>query len=197
MQGPQLHPYWQRSEPAADGTWVEVRSDRDVVVARQKGRELARRAGFTGSDLTLIATAISEVARNVVTFAGQGEIVITVVETDGARGVSIIASDRGPGIPDIAEALRDGVSTGGGFGIGLPGARRLMDEFHIHSKAGEGTTITMTKWCVTPRRPMGHHTDHWTPKTSSPSFVATCVPTKVAISATLRRIRTAWCRYRR
>jgi serine/threonine-protein kinase RsbT len=164
---PDVDRFWHQSEPARDEARVEIRIDSDVVVARQKGRELARRAGFTGSDVALIATAISEVARNIVTFAAPGEIAIAVVGNDGAGGISLIARDQGPGIPDVDGALRDGVSTGGGFGIGLPGARRLMDEFHIYSRVGEGTVITMTKRCADPRRPRGH----WTPKSSSPSSV--------------------------
>jgi anti-sigma regulatory factor (Ser/Thr protein kinase) len=125
---------------------VRVRDDGDVVVARRSGRELAAAAGFTATDLTLIATAISEVARNIVAFAAPGEITITPVGGPDRRGITVRAADNGPGISDVSEALRDGFSTGDGLGIGLPGARRVMDEFRIRSAVGEGTTIVMTKW---------------------------------------------------
>jgi serine/threonine-protein kinase RsbT len=123
-----------------------IASDSDVVTARQAGRELAMESGFKGSDLTLIATAISEIARNIVVFAGRGEITISPLDTDGRRGVLIVAEDAGPGIPDIAMAMRDGYSTGHSLGLGLPGAKRLMDEFEIVSEVGIGTTIKMRKW---------------------------------------------------
>jgi serine/threonine-protein kinase RsbT len=127
-------------------TKVPVAADPDVVVARQRGREMAMRAGFPATDLTLVATAISEIARNIVKFARRGELTITLV-TDGDRsGVSIVARDSGPGIPDIAQALQDGYSTYRGLGLGLGGARRLMDEFDIVSEIDVGTTVTMTKW---------------------------------------------------
>jgi len=169
---PDLDPFWQQSEPARDEARVDVRIDSDVVVARQKGSELARRAGFTGSDVALIATAISEVARNIVTFAAPGEIAIVVIGNDGVGEITVIARDQGPGIPDVDEALRGGVSTGGGFGVGLPGARRLMDEFHIYSRAGEGTTITMTKRCVDPRH-ASRRPGHCTLKTPRPAAIVT------------------------
>ncbi len=125
---------------------VRVGDDGDVVVARRDGRELAAAAGFTDIDLTLIATAISEVARNIVAFAASGEITITSVGGPNRRGITVRAVDNGPGISDVPQALRDGFSTGDGLGIGLPGARRVMDEFRIRSVVGEGTTIVMTKW---------------------------------------------------
>ena len=120
--------------------------DANVVTARLKGRDLASRAGFTSTDLTLIATAISEIARNIVKFAQRGEIVIRTVDEPGRRGVTVIARDAGPGIADLPKAMRDGVSTYRGLGLGLPGARRLMDEFEIVSEVGKGTTVTMAKW---------------------------------------------------
>jgi serine/threonine-protein kinase RsbT len=125
---------------------VAIDGDADIVTARQKGRELAARVGFLGSDLTLIATAISEVARNIVTYAKHGEIVLLLAEERGRRGIAIIACDDGPGIPNIADAMRDGFSTGNSLGLGLPGARRLMDDFEIQSEVGKGTTVTMKKW---------------------------------------------------
>lgn len=125
---------------------VEIGSDDDVVAARQAGRRLAQSIGLGSTDLTLIATAISEVARNITAYAGRGEIVLRAVEERGRRGIEVVARDAGPGIDDLDRALRDGFTTGGGLGIGLPGARRLMDDFAISSDAAAGTTVTMTKW---------------------------------------------------
>ena len=123
-----------------------MRADADVVLVRQKGREVAAAAGFTGSELTLIATAISEIARNIVKFAVRGEFAFSVVEEDGRTGVRMVARDSGPGIEDVPRALQDGYSTYRGLGLGLPGARRLMDEFDVVTEVGKGTTVTMTKW---------------------------------------------------
>jgi RNA polymerase sigma factor (sigma-70 family) len=125
---------------------VRVEAAPDVVVARQKGRELAATVGFGPTDLTLIATAISEIARNIVKFTERGEVTIAVVEDGERRGVTVIARDAGPGIPDLDLAMEDGYSTYGGMGLGLAGSRRLMDEFHISSEVGRGTTVVMTKW---------------------------------------------------
>lgn len=125
---------------------LRIRSDTDIVVARQEGRAVAAEVGFTGSALTIIATAISEVARNIVSYAGEGEIVLRPLEEGGRRGILIVARDEGPGITDVARAMRDGFSTAKSLGLGLPGARRLMDEFAISSEPGKGTTITMKKW---------------------------------------------------
>jgi serine/threonine-protein kinase RsbT len=125
---------------------VCIEREGDVVTARQKGRELAQSVGFSGSDLTLIATAISEIARNIVVYAHRGEISLNAVSDDQRQGIVIIATDEGPGIPDIARAMEDGFSTGKSLGLGLPGARRLMDEFDIISEIGKGTVITMKKW---------------------------------------------------
>jgi serine/threonine-protein kinase RsbT len=131
---------------AAD-TQIHITSDRDVVTARQHGRAVALQAGFSLSEATLIATAISELARNIVSYAQQGDITLRPVNgSSGIRGLTIVASDSGPGITDIAQALRDGYSSSGGLGLGLPGVRRLMDEFDIASPAGGGTTVTVTKW---------------------------------------------------
>ena len=125
---------------------VAIQRDGDIIAARQKGRDLAAQAGFKGSDLTIIATAISEIARNIIVFAQQGEVSLSLIERAGRRGVLIIAKDHGPGIPDIEQAMRDGFSTGKSLGLGLPGAKRLMDEFEIVSEVGKGTVITMRKW---------------------------------------------------
>ena len=124
---------------------VPISSDPDIVAARGAARELAARTGFTGTDLTLLATAVSEIARNIVRFADSGEVVIEIV--DGPRqGIRVTARDAGPGIDDVQRALQDGYSTNQGLGLGLPGARRLMDEFEIVSEPGRGTTVSMTKW---------------------------------------------------
>lgn len=125
---------------------VRIQNSADIVAARQQGRALASQAGFSHSNLTIIATAISEVARNIVEYAKEGEVIITLISDTTKKGVEIIASDQGPGIADITTVMRDGYSTGKGLGIGLPGARRLMDEFAIASAIGTGTVVTMKKW---------------------------------------------------
>jgi serine/threonine-protein kinase RsbT len=125
---------------------VAINSDQDIILARQKGRALAAELGFAASDATLIATAISELARNIVSYAHRGEIALKVVNGADRQGLSIVASDCGPGIPDIRQALRDGFSTSGSLGMGLPGVRRLMDEFEITSQPGRGTTVAVKKW---------------------------------------------------
>lgn len=129
-----------------DEVRVPIRSDADVVAARQEGSALAARLGFSTSNLALIATAISEVARNMANYARQGEIILDIVEKDNRRGIIVVARDEGPGIADVALAMRDGYSTSGGLGLGLPGARRVMDEFEIVSEVGKGTVVTMKKW---------------------------------------------------
>jgi serine/threonine-protein kinase RsbT len=131
---------------AADATHVLIAHDGDIVEARRKGRELAQTIGFAGSDLTIIATAISEIARNIVVYADRGEISLSVADHGGRRGIVVVARDEGPGISDIERAMRDGYSTGKSLGLGLPGARRLMDDFEIVSAVGEGTIVTMRKW---------------------------------------------------
>ncbi|MGB9330507.1 MAG: anti-sigma regulatory factor [Steroidobacteraceae bacterium] len=129
-----------------DDIRVLIRSNLDIVTARQEGRALAARVGFGATDGTLIATAISELARNIVSYAGQGEIILRVVENTNAKGVMIISRDSGPGIRSVDDAMRDGYSTSGGLGLGLPGVRRLVDEFTIESVLGRGTTVCVTKW---------------------------------------------------
>ncbi|HEX7122537.1 MAG TPA: anti-sigma regulatory factor [Gemmatimonadaceae bacterium] len=125
---------------------ILIGADGDIVTARQEGRRIAAALNFSPSDLTVIAAAISEVARNILTYAGSGELDIGLVERDGRRGVSIVARDDGPGIADVRLALQDGYSTSGGFGLGLPGVRRLMDDFDVLSEVGHGTVVTMCKW---------------------------------------------------
>ncbi len=125
---------------------VSIASAADIVTARHEGRSLASGLGFSSSDLTVIATAISEVARNIVEYAGRGEIRLSLCQDGGRVGVCVVAYDKGPGIPDIEKAMRDGYSTHRGLGLGLPGARRMMDVFEIVSEIGGGTTVTMKKW---------------------------------------------------
>ena len=125
---------------------MPVNADIDIVTARQKGRELARELGFTSTDLALIATAISELARNIILYANSGEIVLGVTENGSRRGIKVMARDDGPGIPDIERALEEGFSTSRSLGLGLSGVRRLMDEFDIISEVGRGTTVTVKKW---------------------------------------------------
>jgi serine/threonine-protein kinase RsbT len=125
---------------------VAINSDQDIVGARQKGRTLAAAVGFSPADATLIATAISELARNIVSYARKGEIRLQKVQNSARNGIVVIACDDGPGIPDLRQAMRDGFSTSGSLGLGLPGVRRLMDEFEIVSETGRGTTVTARKW---------------------------------------------------
>ena len=130
----------------ASETVVPITTDTDVVVARQKGRELAAELGFVSTDSTLLATAISELARNIVRYAKHGEIVIAPIQSGDRVGITVVARDKGPGIASILLAMQDGYSTSGGLGLGLPGVKRLMDEFHLASDANVGTTVTIKKW---------------------------------------------------
>lgn len=124
---------------------LDILTDKDVVSARQKGRELAAQFGFSPGDQTVIAAAISEIARNILLYARRGAVSFRLVD-DGVRSaIVVVAQDEGPGIPDLTRALSDGYSTSGGLGLGLPGARRLMDEFDIVTGPGRGTTVTMSK----------------------------------------------------
>jgi serine/threonine-protein kinase RsbT len=125
---------------------VEITSTMDIVSARQEGRALAQELGFAGSEVTLIAAAISEVARNIVDYARRGEIVLAGVQNGRKHGIKIVARDEGPGIADIAQAMQYGFSTQKRPGVGLPGAKWLMDEFDIESVVGKGTVVTMKKW---------------------------------------------------
>jgi serine/threonine-protein kinase RsbT len=127
---------------------VRILTDDDIVTARQEGRRLSTELGFSSTDLTLIATAISEVARNIRLYAGEGEVALNLVEEGGRRGIVVRAVDAGPGIADLERAMEDGFSSGGSFGLGLPGARRLMDDFDIRSAPGDGVTVTMKKWAT-------------------------------------------------
>ena len=130
----------------ADELLIPIAADVDVVTARQRGRDLAAEAGFSSGDQTVIAAAISEIARNILMYAKRGEVELGLVTNGDRQGVVVVARDQGPGIPDIARAMQDGYSTSGGLGLGLPGARRLMDDFEVTSDRGKGTTVTMRKW---------------------------------------------------
>ena len=125
---------------------VPINTDIDVVAARQKGRELATVLGFVSTDSTLLATAISELARNIIRYAKKGEILIASVQSGDRVGITVVARDNGPGIANISLAMQDGFSTSGGLGLGLPGVKRLMDEFHLVSDVNNGTRVTIKKW---------------------------------------------------
>jgi serine/threonine-protein kinase RsbT len=136
--------------PAESAVSIAIESDADVVTARQRAREMAIALDLSSTDQTLLATAISEVARNITTYARRGEVSVGIVR-DGAgrRGIRVVASDQGPGIEDVERAMQDGYTTGGGLGLGLPGARRLVDDFALDSAPGRGTTVTLVKWSRT------------------------------------------------
>jgi serine/threonine-protein kinase RsbT len=125
---------------------IVINNEFDIVLARQKGREVSKELQFGSVDQARITTAISELARNIYLYAGSGQITISILEENGRRGIHISAADNGPGISDIRMVLQDGYSTSGGLGAGLPGVRRLMDSFDIDSMPGTGTTISITKW---------------------------------------------------
>lgn len=129
-----------------DEVRIPVASDLDIVVARAEGRRLALDLGFSNTDATLLATAISEVARNILTHAREGLVTISTLNTGEIAEIVVIAYDEGPGIADVEQAMRDGYSTNGSLGLGLPGARRLVDEFEIQSEPGKGTEVIMKKW---------------------------------------------------
>jgi serine/threonine-protein kinase RsbT len=130
----------------ADEIRVVIRTDADVVTARQEARTLGASLGFSSTDLTLLATAISEVARNITTYAGEGELRLRVLDEDGRHGIEVLASDEGPGIVDVELAMQDGYTTGNGLGLGLPGTRRLVDDFDLQTTPGAGTTVRLVKW---------------------------------------------------
>jgi serine/threonine-protein kinase RsbT len=130
----------------ADEIRWEIAVDLDVVQARQSAREQAALAGFSAGDQTVIAAAVSEIARNILMYARRGTVTLRIDENADRRGLVVIARDDGPGIADVPRAMQDGFSTSGGLGVGLPGSRRLMDEFEVVSQPGRGTTVTMKKW---------------------------------------------------
>ena len=130
----------------ADEVRVAIRTDADVVTARQEARTMGADLGFSSTDLTLLATAISEVARNITTYAGEGEVTLRVLNEDGRQGIEVLATDDGPGIADVELAMQDGYTTGNGLGLGLPGTRRLVDDFELRTGPGAGTTVRLVKW---------------------------------------------------
>ena len=125
---------------------LRIRSDADLVVARAQARALADALGFSRTDATLLATAVSEITRNIIVHAGEGEIEMTPLYNDTKYGLRVVASDQGPGIRNAQKALEDGYAGRGGLGLGLPGVRRLVDEFEIETELDNGTTVTMVKW---------------------------------------------------
>lgn len=126
---------------------LEVGSDQDVVRVRQLVRTVAVEGKLSLVDQTKLVTAASELARNTLVYGGGGTVEVSLLENGRRKGIRIVFADRGPGIPDLDLALTDGYTTGGGLGLGLSGARRLVDEFDIDTRVGEGTSITVTKWC--------------------------------------------------
>ena len=131
-----------------DRVTISIQSDTDIVAARQVGREMAAASGCGATDQTMVATAISEIARNMLTHAGGGEVELQLRAENRRPYLMITARDDGPGIEDVDRALQDGFTTSEGLGLGLPGARRLMDEFEITSEPQGGTTVVMRKWCA-------------------------------------------------
>lgn len=129
-----------------DEIQIAIRVDTDIVAARQGGRTLAAKLGFNNTDATLIATAISELARNIIRYAKEGEIILSTLQRSGAPGILVVARDKGPGISNLEQAMKMGFSTSGSLGMGLPGVNRLMDEFEIDSRPGFGTTVMIKKW---------------------------------------------------
>ncbi|RFU67880.1 anti-sigma regulatory factor [Bacillus sp. V59.32b] len=127
-------------------SFVKIINEWDIVAARQLGRNVAKELGFGTVDQARITTAISELARNIYLYAGQGTVAIEKVFDGGKSGLKIIATDEGPGIQDIRRVMEDGYTTSGGLGAGLPGVKRLMDDFDIDSMVGKGTKIYATKW---------------------------------------------------
>ncbi|WAJ44930.1 anti-sigma regulatory factor [Mycobacterium sp. Aquia_216] len=125
---------------------VDINNPDDIVDARKAGHQLALDLGFTLTDVTMIATAISEIARNITSYAGRGVVRVMVAERENRQALVVRAEDDGPGIADIERAMEDGYSTGRGLGMGLPGARRLMDRLIVESALGKGTVIEMWKW---------------------------------------------------
>ncbi len=125
---------------------VNIKSEGDIVAARRAVRDAAVQVGFGMTDVTRIVTAASELARNVFKYAGEGVMYWRQLEEPGRAGIELRFIDQGPGIADVQQALQEGFSTGAGLGLGLPGAKRLMDELEIQSAVGQGTTVTLKKW---------------------------------------------------
>jgi serine/threonine-protein kinase RsbT len=137
------------SGPPGEPCTITIRADVDIVSARRLARQIAVTLPLSRGHVAMVATTVSELARNILQYADEGELELRVLEKGLRRGVVVVARDRGPGIANLELALRDGFSTSGGLGLGLPGTRRLMDEFAIESRPGMGTTVTATKWAPT------------------------------------------------
>jgi serine/threonine-protein kinase RsbT len=125
---------------------LAIKNERDIVAARRTVRDTAAHLGFSEIDVTRIVTAASELARNVYKYAGEGVMRWRMVQANGRRGLELQFVDRGPGIADLTQAFQDGYSTSGGMGMGLPGARRLVDQLDVESTVGQGTSVSMKKW---------------------------------------------------
>ncbi|MBU1747156.1 MAG: anti-sigma regulatory factor [Chloroflexi bacterium] len=130
---------------------ISIRSGQDVVTVRVRGKELARNLGFGVLDQARVATAVSELAQNVVLHAGAGEVTLRRIQVSGRVGLEAVYVDQGPGIPDVARAMQPGFSTANRPGQGLPGVQRLVDEFEIESPPGQGTRVTIRKWLRAPQ----------------------------------------------
>ena len=125
---------------------LEIRTSSDVVAVRQATRALAEQTGLSLVDQTKLVTAASELARNTLNYGGGGTVRVEVLENGARRGVRLVFEDQGPGIPNVSEAMKDGFTTGSGLGLGLGGARRLVNEFAIESAPGQGTRVTIARW---------------------------------------------------
>lgn len=123
-----------------------IQSDKDIVLVREFARDIAKQVGFSTNDRTLIATAVSEICRNIIEYAQNGEVTIELIDKNPKTGITITVQDEGPGITDIRLAMQDGYSTGRGMGVGLPGTKRIMDDFQIETRLGKGTRVVMSKW---------------------------------------------------
>lgn len=126
---------------------LKIKKEWDIVAARQLGREMAKELGFSTVDQARIATAISELVRNIYLYANEGSISYEVIHSpDNKTGLCLTVEDKGPGITDLGQVMQDGFTTSGGLGAGLPGVKRLMDDFDLHSEVGVGTRIITKKW---------------------------------------------------
>lgn len=125
---------------------IHIKDEKDIVSARQRAREAAKNMNFSITDQTRIITAVSELSRNIYVYASTGSVIIEDASSDTKRGIMITFEDEGPGIPDINKAMEEGFTTGKGMGLGLPGSKRLMDDFSITSQPDKGTKIIIKKW---------------------------------------------------
>ena len=125
---------------------VAIHTEHDAIRAIMQARRSAAAAGFDSARVSMLGTVASELVRNILKYAGSGELIVRLVHKDSKRGLELVATDRGPGIADVEEATKDHVSTGGTLGLGLPGVKRMMDEMQIESMVGKGTTVTARKW---------------------------------------------------